>query len=109
MVPRDKSLFDKFRYPRNESDFKLSGIAPENRLFERSIDDNSFKLDILSGICPLIWFLDKFRNTKPSKFVSSLGRSPDKLFAERSKTTTRERVLLNVRDRSLVVRTKFSS
>ncbi|KAF7824584.1 hypothetical protein G2W53_022728 [Senna tora] len=36
------------------------------------------------GMLPVMWFLDRFKISKPYSFVNSWGNLPDKLFPERS-------------------------
>lgn len=72
----------------------LVGIAPESLLLDRSREDNWCIFEMLLGICPLVWFLDKFRTNKPVSFVNSSGSSPSMLFPERSMLVTRERVFV---------------
>lgn len=53
----------------------LGGICPESSLHYKSRDSNDVTLPIFLGIPPDWWFLDKFSNMMPCRFVSSSGIS----------------------------------
>ena len=101
MAPK-KLLFDKLRNPKESKANMLGGIGPKRLLLERSRYESCCKFEMLSGIWPLMWFLFKFRMIKPANFVSSRGRSPCKLFLERSMPVKRKSKVVYFRSRPYI-------
>ena len=62
----------------------LGGISPESWFLEKSIDSNDLISPIFSGILPVKILNDKFNDCNPWRLVNSLGISPEKLFLKRS-------------------------
>ncbi|CBI22620.3 unnamed protein product, partial [Vitis vinifera] len=60
---------------------------------ERSRDSSDVMAPIFTGIFPWRWLLDRFKNIKPWRSVSSSGISPDNLLLERSMPARRPSVL----------------
>ena len=98
----DRLLYDKFKWPKNKMVAIPGGRTPESLFMERSSDSSDFMSPIFAGIFPCIWLLDRFKDIKPWRHVSSSGIPPDNLLLERSIPATRPR-LFPARTRILVL------
>ena len=73
----DKLLYDKFKWPKNEMVAIPGGRTPESLFMERSSDSSDFMSPIFAGIFPCRWLLDRFKDIKPWRHVSSSGIPPE--------------------------------
>ncbi|KAK9127436.1 hypothetical protein Syun_016233 [Stephania yunnanensis] len=56
----------------------VEGISPESWFLDKSSDSNRRKDPIFSGIFPVKEFADKFKILSPSRFVNFIGIAPDR-------------------------------
>ncbi|KAK2973031.1 hypothetical protein RJ640_001554 [Escallonia rubra] len=80
----DKLLNDKFRWLKKVRLEMLEGISPESWFLEKSRDSNNSMSPIFFGTIPVRKFPDRLSDRSPTKLASSFGISPDKLLLERS-------------------------
>ena len=81
---------------RNNILLSPGGMAPDSSFNEKSSDSRMFKLPMLLGIPHDRRFLDRFRNRRPWRLVSSSGMQCDRELPDRSMPVISSSILWNV-------------